>query len=124
VIRVRTWGLTRGKACSTDALTAVIGATVDEGRSGTCSPLRWTSERVHGVLSGGASAYCTRSEVALPEGLAAAMALWLEYLAAQAAFSQGSEPVESLRAAALSTVEVRAERRRTLARHPANGSRA
>lgn len=124
VIRVRTWGLSVGKACNTDALTAVIGAAVDEGRAGRCSPLQWTAPRVHDVLSSGAPGFCAARDVAVPEGLSAAMALWLDYLAAQSAFSPGSEPVERLRTAALVSDEGPAHRRRRpAARHPANSSR-
>lgn len=121
VVRVRAWALARGEACSTDALTAVVGAAVDEGRAGLCSPLRWTRKRVEQVLRDGAPSYCTRREVDLPDGLGQAMELFLRYLGAQGAFAAESESLERLLVAARSAIDPGGQRRRVTARHPANG---
>jgi hypothetical protein len=121
VIRVRAWALARGEACSTDALTAVVGSAVDEGRAGLSSPLRWTRKRVDKVLRNGAPSYCTRREVDLPEGLGRAMELFLEYLGAQDALAPESEPLDRLLVAARSAIDPVDRRRIVAARHPANG---
>jgi hypothetical protein len=122
VVRVRAWGLAIGRACSTDALTIVAGAAVDEARAGAASPLWWTADRVDHLLGRGALDYCDRHDIdvtsALLGELAPALSLWLEYLAARHAFSEGSRPAESLKAAARAAVGLLPDRRRRRATHP------
>jgi hypothetical protein len=119
VVRVRAWGLQRGRGCSTDAVTAVVGVAVDDARAGRASPRCWTEGRVEQVLATGVTNFCADREVALPPGLQIAMALWLDYLAAQGALDRGSDPLDRLQQAA--TVETRrlGGRRRRSAGHPA-----
>ena len=123
VVRVRAWGLERGRACSTDALTAVVGVAVDDARNGRASPRCWTEARVGEVLATGVSTFCADREVALPQGLAPAMALWLDYLAAQGALGRGSDDVERLLEAAGGQGRGLVGRRRRSAGHPASGRR-
>src|SRR4051794_16569130 len=80
VLRVRQWGLEAARPCSTDALTAIAGAVVEEARAGRLSPLLWSAGRVDEVLTLGAARYCAGLGVAVPAGLAPALTLWLDYL--------------------------------------------
>jgi hypothetical protein len=121
VVRVRAWGLERGRACSTDALTAVVGVAVEEARRGRASPRCWTEARVTEVLTTGVSSFCADRELTLPPGLAPAMALWLDYLAAQGALDCDSDPVERLRLTAGAEGRRTDGRRRRSAGHPASG---
>jgi hypothetical protein len=120
VVRVRAWGLERGQACSTDALTAVVGVAVEDARAGRVSPRCWTEARVAQVLATGVTSFCADREVALPAGLAAAMELWLHYLEAQGALDRGSDPVGRLHSAATARSRRHGGRGRS-AGHPATG---
>jgi hypothetical protein len=124
VVRVRAWGLERGRSCSTDALTAVVGVAVEDARCGRASPRCWTETRVGQVLAAGVSGFCADREVALPPGLSPAMALWLDYLAAQGALGRGSDPLERLQLAAGAEARRLDRRRRRVAGHPARGARS
>jgi hypothetical protein len=125
VVQVRAWGLGLGRTCSTDALTAVAGAAVEEARAGMASPLWWTPGRVEDVLERGAFEYCLRRDVEVTAALLyefpPALSLWLEYLSAQHAFSSGSKPEASLKAAARAAVGATPVRRQARAKHPSGG---
>jgi hypothetical protein len=125
VLRVRQWGLEGGRTCSTDALTALVAAVVEEAREGRRSPLQWSSARVLDVLVVGAPGQCARLGIALPAGLSPALTLWLDYLHALGALSADSEPVERLRAAARlgGPATPPTLRRRLTPRHPAGTAR-
>ena len=124
VVRVRAWGLERGRACNSDALTTIVGVAVDEARTGCTSPRWWTSGRVEQVLTAGVSGFCAARELGLPPGLAPAMALWLDYLGAQGALGPGSEPLERLHlAVGVGRRRAVDRRRRATAGHPASGGR-
>lgn len=127
VVRTRAWGLALGRACSTDALTVVVGIAIAEARDGLASPLWWTVARVDELVAVQAGELCANYDVARPEGVAEALRLWLEYLHATTTFSEGSDPFEVLITAV--TSGRRGSRRgrgfpRLAARHPSGGGRA
>lgn len=99
VLEVRTWGLGCGRSCASDALTVVVGATLDCARAGVRSPRRWTADRVRSLLGGELHGWCAAKGVPLPGGLAGAVDLWLTFLHAHGALADGSDTLGVLRTA-------------------------
>lgn len=100
VLKVRSWGLKRGLACSTDALTVVVGLAIDGGRAGHLSPKAWTVARVESVLRGDGLGWSIAHGADPPADLGHALVLWIEFLDAHQAFGPGSDGPDELRAAA------------------------
>ena len=124
VLRVREWGLANGRCASTDALTAIAAAVLDEARQGQRSP--WLGRP---IASRRSSVWpqpraCARLDAALPPELEPAMCLLLDYLDAMGVLA-GSAPVDELKAALEARGPLRSPRssRRASPRHPAGSAR-
>ena len=124
VLRVREWGLANGRCASTDALTAIAAAVLDEARQGQRSPLAWTADRVSDVVRLATPRACARLDAAPPPELEPAMCLLLDYLDAMGVLAGGA-PVDELKAALEARGPLRSPRssRRASPRHPAGSAR-
>ncbi|MDH4146827.1 MAG: hypothetical protein OEY23_16835 [Acidimicrobiia bacterium] len=99
VSAVRIWGLACGHTSPTDALTAVVGLTLESARAGELSPRHWTAERVRSMLDHSLARHSRCVGAAVPAGLDRAVALWLAYLADRGQLDATSDPIDVLLAA-------------------------
>lgn len=124
VLRVCEWGLGQGRGVSTDALTVVGAAVLDDARDGRHSPLSWPSGRARQLLSEGAPLACARLDASLPSGMTPALFLLLGYLDAMGVLAEGSASLEELEAELRGAGGRGAGSRRKLGlRHPAGSGR-
>ncbi len=120
---VRSTALQRGVAVDPAALTAVLGALLDEERHGGPPANRWTEARVIEFMWTTCLLWCARRGVRPPADVADAVRAYWGHLAVTDGFSADSDDRETLRLALRSCAPPR-PRGRIVAKRPSTTPRA